>query len=115
MHNKVDFIEALKTLEESGKEFKPMFEHWTLSVELYKPDRTDKQIPHERDEVYIIASGEGKFVLEDDVTPIKAGDFLFVPASVYHKFIEFSTDFSTWVLFYGPKEGEEGVVRNFLS
>jgi len=115
MLNKIDFINAMYSLKESGQEFNTVFEHGTLSVEVYKPDRVDKQQPHERDEVYIIASGHGKFTLEHEETSIKAGDFLFVPAGANHRFIEFSGDFSTWVLFYGPQEGEKGTVRNHLS
>ncbi len=115
MLQKIAYTEALKALETSEKEFTTVFAHGTLSVELYKPDTIDKQNPHERDEVYVIASGAGKFVLEEEVAPVKTGDFLFVPAGAYHKFIEFTEDFSTWVLFYGPKEGEKGTVKNFLS
>jgi mannose-6-phosphate isomerase-like protein (cupin superfamily) len=115
MHHKIDFTEALHALEASDQEFKTMFEHGTLSAELYKPNLTDKQNPHDRDEIYIIASGEGKFALENETTNIKAGDFLFVPARATHKFMEFTSDFSTWVLFYGPKEGEKGTVKNYLT
>jgi mannose-6-phosphate isomerase-like protein (cupin superfamily) len=115
MQNKIEFIEALNTLEKSNQEFKIFFQHGTLSVELYKPHIIDKQNPHDRDEVYIIASGAGKFILENKETDIKAGDFLFVPARAQHKFIQFTNDFSTWVLFYGPKEGENGTLENFLS
>jgi len=31
---------------------------------------------------------------------------LFVPARVEHRFEEFSDDFATWVIFWGPKGGE---------
>lgn len=115
MLHKIAFTEAMQTLEASAQEFKTMFEHGTLSVEIYKPDLLDKQQPHERDEVYIIASGKGKFTLEQEVTDIKAGDFLFVPAGAVHRFTDFSSDFSTWVLFYGPTGGEQGVPKNHLS
>ncbi len=29
-------------------------------------------------------------------------DALFVPAFTPHRFIDFSDDFATWVVFYGP-------------
>jgi mannose-6-phosphate isomerase-like protein (cupin superfamily) len=35
------------------------------------------------------------------------GDFLFAPAGVEHRFEDFSKDFATWVLFYGPEGGEQ--------
>src|SRR5690606_8817593 len=114
MVNKIEFPAALQMLRESNKEFIKVFENGSLEVELYQPDQVDRQTPHEKDEVYIVASGKGKFVLENETTSIKAGDFIFVPARANHQFIEFSSDFSTWVLFYGPKEGEEGPLKNFV-
>jgi hypothetical protein len=34
------------------------------------------------------------------------GELLFVPAGVVHRFEDFSDDFATWVMFYGPEGGE---------
>ena len=34
------------------------------------------------------------------------GDFLFVPARAEHRFLDFTDDFTTWVLFYGAEGGE---------
>jgi hypothetical protein len=31
---------------------------------------------------------------------------LFVPAGIEHRFYDFSDDFCTWVMFYGPEGGE---------
>jgi mannose-6-phosphate isomerase-like protein (cupin superfamily) len=84
---KIELIKALQVLQESVKEFTTFFEHGSLSVELYKPDRIDNQQPHERDEVYIIVTGEGKFRLDHQITQVQAGDFLFVPAQIAHHFL----------------------------
>lgn len=111
---KLDLIETLNTLQKSGKEFDLFFSHGSLETELYKPDKIDKQLPHERDEIYIIATGAGHFELNGELTPVKQGDFLFVPAGASHKFTEFTDDFTTWVIFYGPKGGENGVMKNVL-
>ncbi len=35
------------------------------------------------------------------------GDAFFVAAGVAHKFENFSSDFATWVVFYGPPGGEQ--------
>ena len=115
MDHKIEYQAALHLLDGSTQEFIKLLEHGSLEVELYKPDQIDRQTPHEKDEVYIIATGKGKFVLEDKTTSIQAGDFLFVPARAHHQFIEFSNDFSSWVLFYGPKEGEKGTLKTFYS
>ncbi|AEI46734.1 cupin domain-containing protein [Runella slithyformis] len=105
--NKVSLAEATDRLRHHPTEFLLLFQNNTLEVELYKPDVIDKQTPHDRDEVYVIASGEATFELEEKTTEVKAGDFLFVPAHAAHKFTAFSDDFSTWVLFIGPAVVQE--------
>lgn len=99
--------EALFNLKKSSAEFIELFQHGSLSVELYKPDVTDNQTPHTRDEVYVIISGSGMFLNGEKTVEFQAGDFLFVPAGIEHRFINFTADFSTWVIFYGPVGGEE--------
>lgn len=73
-----------------------------ITVELYSPSGTDKQKPHDRDELYIVASGSGTFSRGDETKPFERGDLLFVPAHVPHRFETFTEDFSTWVIFFGP-------------
>jgi quercetin dioxygenase-like cupin family protein len=62
------------------------------------------QVPHLRDELYFVASGTGRYRVEDKVTAVAAGDVLFCAAHVAHGFEEISEDFSVWVLFYGPQK-----------
>jgi len=84
--------------------FKTFFERGEeITVELYAPVGTDKQQPHERDELYIIASGHGTFSRGKELVTFEAGDLLYVPAHIPHRFETFSEDFKTWVIFYGPK------------
>jgi mannose-6-phosphate isomerase-like protein (cupin superfamily) len=97
-------LTALAGME--GKEFVKLFQHGTLEIEFYKPDKMDKQQPHARDEVYVVISGSGYFVNGAVRHPFQAGEVLFVPAGVVHRFEEFTEDFSTWVFFYGPEGGE---------
>ena len=98
--------DALESLKDSPKEFIELFNHGSLSVEVYKPKLTDLQTPHNRDEIYVVISGSGKFINGNRTVEFKAGDFLFVPAGIEHRFINFTNDFSTWVFFYGPDGGE---------
>ena len=98
--------DALESLKDSPKEFIELFNHGSLSVEVYKPKLTDLQTPHNRDEIYVVISGSGKFINGNHTVEFKAGDFLFVPAGIEHRFINFTNDFSTWVFFYGPDGGE---------
>lgn len=94
-------------LKDSGKLFVEFFKHGSLVVELYKPDKVDKQTPHTRDEVYVITSGTGRFHVNGEYISFKPGDFLFVPAGDDHRFEDFTDDFQTWVIFYGPEGGEK--------
>ncbi|GAB4022664.1 cupin domain-containing protein [Spirosoma koreense] len=98
--------DALHQLQGHSKEFIELFAHGSLVVEYYKPDRIDRQTPHERDEVYVVTSGTGTFNYAGQRSAIKPGDLLFVPAGVDHRFENFTDDFATWVLFYGPIGGE---------
>ena len=104
---KINPQNALEALAQEEGPFKTFFEHGSLSVEVYQPDKVDLQQPHEQDEVYVVISGTGEFLNDGERMSFGPGVFLFVPAGVEHRFENFSEDFSTWVIFYGPKGGEQ--------
>lgn len=89
-----------------GERYALAFEHGTMSLGFYAPIGADPQTPHERDEIYIVQSGSSAFVLGNDKLSLSAGDAVFVPAGVIHRFEDFSADFATWVVFWGPEGGE---------
>jgi mannose-6-phosphate isomerase-like protein (cupin superfamily) len=62
------------------------------------------QVPHERDELYVVAAGAGRYRVEDKVTEVGPGDLLFCAARVPHGFEDISDDFCVWVIFYGPRK-----------
>ncbi len=103
---KLDKKLAIKKLAKTGLPFLAMFEHGTLTVEIYKPDGVDLQQPHTRDEIYVIISGSGEFMNAGKRSNFSPGDLFFVAAGAEHRFENFSHDFSTWVIFYGPEGGE---------
>ena len=41
-----------------------------FDVSLYKPEKIDPQTPHARDELYVIASGSGKFFCAGETNPL---------------------------------------------
>jgi mannose-6-phosphate isomerase-like protein (cupin superfamily) len=104
---KIEKNDALQKLAAIETPFTTLFEYGLLTVEVYKPHKVDLQQPHSRDEVYIIISGTGAFLNNGQRTSFQPGDFLFVPAGNEHRFENFTDDFVTWVLFYGPKGGEK--------
>ena len=73
-----------------------------LEIRFYAPKGHDPQGPHDRDEIYIVASGRGKFRVGDRIDPIEPGALLFVAAHEVHRFEDFSDDLAVWVVFYGP-------------
>lgn len=100
---------ATRLPEQTGTQlrFATLLRHGTMSVEIYAPQSHDAQTPHRQDELYVVIAGSGTFVNGDARHPFAPGDVLFVPAGVTHRFAEFSDDFQTWVIFYGPEGGEQ--------
>jgi mannose-6-phosphate isomerase-like protein (cupin superfamily) len=78
----------------------------SMTLEFYAPRGADHQTPHTKDEIYILMKGHGWFRSGEDRYAVETGDALFVPAGVEHRFEDFSDDFETWVIFYGPEGGE---------
>ncbi len=89
-----------------GIRFAEMFRHGTLHVELYEPRGTDPQMPHTKDEGYIVVKGSVEFVNGNDRVKFGPGDFLFGATGAVHRFENFTDDLSVWVIFYGPEGGE---------
>src|SRR4051795_6199832 len=54
------------------------------------------QVPHLRDELYVVASGTGRYRVGDQVIGVGLGDLLFCAAQVAHEFENISDDFSVW-------------------
>ncbi|HMB42814.1 MAG TPA: cupin domain-containing protein [Luteimonas sp.] len=92
--------------EPAGLPYMTLFRHGSLEIEIYRPIDVDQQTPHTRDEIYVVIAGRGEFVCAGHRRPFVAGDVLFAPAGAVHRFENFSSDFSTWVFFYGPEGGE---------
>ena len=98
---------ALAAVRNSAdRRYAVLLEHGSLQIGYYKPEGVDPQQPHDRDEVYVVQSGSGVFVSGDSRAVFEAGEVLFVPAGVEHRFEDFSSDFGAWVMFYGPSGGE---------
>ncbi len=87
-----------------GRRSAELFRQADVEIRFYAPKGHDPQTPHDQDEFYFVASGHGKFRVNDTVTSFAPGDLLFVAAHDEHRFEDFSDDFAVWVLFYGPRK-----------
>ncbi len=97
---------AIAALAKQELPFVRMMQHGTMQVEYFQPKGTDTQQPHSQDELYFIVSGQSAFYRDGETVFVKPGDILFVPAGMEHRFVDFSDDFATWVVFYGKQGGE---------
>ncbi len=98
-------VEQLK--QETEQKFTVLMKYGTMQLQYFSPEEVDTQTPHLQDEIYLITSGESDFYRNGETIKCKTNDVLFVPAGMEHRFINFSNDFATWVIFYGPDGGEQ--------
>jgi mannose-6-phosphate isomerase-like protein (cupin superfamily) len=103
----VSVANAVAALDRVGAHFTTLFEHGTLALEIYRPGPHDPQQPHDRDELYVVISGSGWFERAGTRVAFGPGDVLFVAAHLPHRFVDYSPEFLTWVVFYGPVGGEK--------
>jgi mannose-6-phosphate isomerase-like protein (cupin superfamily) len=102
----ISLAAAQAARNEPGRISALMLRRGTLELRYYVPPMPDPQLPHTRDELYVVAQGKGNFVRAGERVACGPGDVLFVPANVEHRFVDCSPGFAVWVMFYGPKGGE---------
>src|ERR1700733_8823604 len=102
---KLDLIASATRLAQSGQASVSLLQHGDANVLLFVPTDQDTQVAHQRDELYVIQAGQGIFKRGGETVRFDAGDVLFVPAYVPHRFASFSAEFKAWVMFFGPEGG----------
>lgn len=90
----------------AGEPFVRALVHGSMSVELFAPNELDRQKPHAQDELYFIQRGNATLTIDAVAHSCASGDVFFVAAGQDHRFTDFSHDFATWVVFWGPQGGE---------
>jgi len=108
MHaNVFDFSKLLAQSTERYLEFVRVS---AFSVGIYVLDggAMDHQKPHSEDEVYYVASGRAKMMINSDGDSrnfdVCPGTIIFVPARVHHSFYDI-TERLALLVFFGPAEG----------
>lgn len=107
-HWRVTLEEARAAPIPEGRRSALLMAHGSMTLRYYAPRGADPQEPHDQDELYLVASGTGSFVNGEHRVRFRPGDVLFAAAGVVHRFEDFSDDFATWVVFWGPQGGEAG-------
>lgn len=98
----LSFAAALALPLPRGRGSSQVFADGDIEIRMYAPRGHDPQTPHDRDELYIVAAGSGKLRVGDQIFAFAPGALLYVGAHETHRFEDFSDDFATWVVFYGP-------------
>lgn len=93
-----DALDAVRTSADGL--YAILLEQCGIELGFYRPGDEDRQQPHDRDEVYVVARGSGRFECEDESKSFTQGDALYVPAGRTHRFVDYSEDFATWVFFW---------------
>jgi mannose-6-phosphate isomerase-like protein (cupin superfamily) len=108
MHvNVFDFSELLARSTERYLEFVRVS---SFSVGIYVLDggAKDPQKPHSEDEVYYVASGRAKMMINSDgdssTFDVCPGTIIYVPAQVHHSFFDI-TERLALLVFFGPSAG----------
>lgn len=60
---------------------------------------TDRQVPHDEDEVYYVVGGLGVFTVEGADRTVQTGSVLYVKAGVDHRFHSIAQDLTVLVFF----------------
>jgi len=107
----VSLEDAVAAPPEPGRRSSLLMSHGTMTLRFYAPKGVDPQTPHDQDEIYIVATGTGAMLSGPSEAELERrafgpGDAIFVPAGHIHRFVDFSPDFGTWVVFWGRKGGE---------
>src|SRR5262245_4020561 len=100
----LSFADALALKLPPDRRSAEAFVDGDLEVRFAAPPGTGPQVPHLRDEFYIVATGTGRYRIADSVTACGPGDLLFAAAHAEHGFEEISKDFAVWIVFYGPEK-----------
>jgi mannose-6-phosphate isomerase-like protein (cupin superfamily) len=83
-----------------GRKTPLLLQYGAMEVRYYAPRGIDDQTSHDRDEIYVVATGRGTFVRGSERAAFATGDLLFVAAGVEHRFEAFSDDLGLWVMFF---------------
>jgi mannose-6-phosphate isomerase-like protein (cupin superfamily) len=96
---------SLSTVDEerhrTGKAYLECLRMPAMSAGLYVIPRggADPQQPHQEDELYYVLRGRARMTVEHDTRSVRAGNIIFVPAKVEHRFHDIEEELAVLVVF----------------
>jgi mannose-6-phosphate isomerase-like protein (cupin superfamily) len=102
-HHSLEILETQRN--QSGKMYLEFVRQPDLSAGLYvlPVGGTDPQQPHSEDEIYVVLAGRARIQVGKNDFPANAGDSIFVPANLEHRFHSITEELRVIVVF-GPAE-----------
>ena len=77
-------------------------EKLSVGLAVWPAGSTDRQRPHQEDEVYYVISGRGVIRVADEDRAVRAGSLVFVAAGVEHRFHDIEVDLRVLVFWAPP-------------
>jgi mannose-6-phosphate isomerase-like protein (cupin superfamily) len=94
----------LLPLPPDGRKSADAFRDQNIDIRFATRPTRGPQTPHTRDEVYVVASGSGRYQVDGNETAFGPGDLLFAAAHAPHGFVDYTDDLAIWIVFYGPEK-----------
>ena len=100
-------LDALEREQAGGPAYREFLRLPGASLGLYllRPDGTDKQHPHDTDEVYEVLGGKAGLRIGDTDHEQRAGSVICVDRGAEHRFHDITEDLRVLVIFAPPEPG----------
>ena len=104
-HEEFAHAELAERRAASARPYLEFLRSETFEVGLYElaAGAEDAQKPHDEDEIYVVLSGRGRFVVDGDDVAVGPGTVLFVERHAVHRFHSIEEDLSIIVAFSPPR------------
>jgi mannose-6-phosphate isomerase-like protein (cupin superfamily) len=86
-------------------------EHSQLVAMTIQPGDEIGEETHEGDQLLLFVDGEGEAIIEGRSSPVRAGDYVFVPAGTLHNFVNTGSEPLRLLTVYAPPEHPDGTVH----
>ena len=103
--------EALARENEYFRQVLETGEHAQLVVMTLASGEEIGEETHEGDQILFFVEGEGEAILEGESSPVRSGDYVFVPAGTLHNFVNTGGEPLRLLTTYAPPEHPHGTVH----